>query len=114
MVKLLNAHGDVHTLEDFRAFQPEWVDRISTTYHGWTVYELPPNGQGIAVLEMLNIMEKFPLAQFGHNSADDLHVMIEAKKLAYADLYRYVADPKFSQIPTQGMLSKQYASQRAK
>ena len=73
-----------------------------------------PNGQGIAALEMLNIMERFPLAQFGHNSADALHAMIEAKKLAYADMYRYVGDPKFSQVPVQGMLSKEYAAQRAK
>ena len=63
---------------------------------------------------MLNIMERFSLAQFGHNSTDALHAMIEAKKLAYADMYRYVADPKFSQVPVQGMLSKEYAAQRAK
>jgi gamma-glutamyltranspeptidase/glutathione hydrolase len=63
---------------------------------------------------MLNIMERFPLAQFGHNSAEALHAMIEAKKLAYADMYRYVADPNFSQVPVHGMLSKEYASQRAK
>src|ERR1700689_419738 len=63
---------------------------------------------------MLNIMKRFPHAKFGHNSADALHLMIEAKKLAYADMYRYVADPKFSQAPVAGMLSKDYAAQRAK
>jgi gamma-glutamyltranspeptidase/glutathione hydrolase len=105
--------GGTLTLADFADYSSEWVDPISTTYHGWTIYELPPNGQGIAALEMLNIMEKFPLAQYGHNSVDALHVMIEAKKLAYADLYRYVADPRFSKIPVAGMLSKQYAAQRA-
>src|ERR1700734_3378744 len=114
MVKFLDEHGGMHTLEDFRDFQPEWVEPVSTTYHGWTVYELPPNGQGIATLEMLNILEDFPLARFGHNSTDALHAMIEAKKLAYADMYRYLADPRFSQVPVQGMLSKQYARERAK
>jgi gamma-glutamyltranspeptidase / glutathione hydrolase len=106
--------GGTMAAADLNGYSSEWVEPISTLYRGWTIYELPPNGQGIAALEMLNIMEGFPLAQFGHNSADALHAMIEAKKLAYADLYHYVADPKFSQIPTQGMLSKPYASQRAK
>jgi gamma-glutamyltranspeptidase / glutathione hydrolase len=106
--------GGTMAAEDLADYSSEWVEPISTTYHGWTVSELPPNGQGIAVLEMLNIMEKFPLAQFGHNSVDDLHLMIEAKKLAYADMYRYVADPKVSKVPVDGMLSKDYAAQRAK
>jgi gamma-glutamyltranspeptidase/glutathione hydrolase len=106
--------GGTMTPEDLADYSGEWVEPISTTYHGWTVYEIPPNGQGIAALEMLNIMERFSLAHFGHNSTDALHAMIEAKKLAYADMYRYVADPKFSQVPVQGMLSKDYAAQRAK
>ena len=105
--------GGTMAAEDLADYSSEWVEPISTTYHGWTVYELPPNGQGIAALEMLNIMEKFPLAQFGHNSADALHVMIEAKKLAYADMYRYVADPKVSNVPVHGMLSKEYAERSA-
>jgi gamma-glutamyltranspeptidase / glutathione hydrolase len=106
--------GGTITAADLADYSSAWVEPISTTYHGWTVYEIPPNGQGIATLEMLNIMETFPLAQFGHNSAEALQAMIEAKKLAYADMYRYVADPKFSQVPVQGMLSKEYAAQRAK
>jgi gamma-glutamyltranspeptidase/glutathione hydrolase len=114
MVKFLDAHGGTHTLEDFRDFQPEWVEPISTTYRGWTVYELPPNGQGIAALSMLNIMEHFPMAQYGHNSADALHVMIEAKKLAYADMYKYVGDPRFTPVPVKQMLSKDLAKQRAR
>jgi len=105
--------GGTMTLEDLAAYSSEWVEPISTTYRDWTVYEIPPNGQGIAALEMLNIMEAFPLAQL-HNSADALHVMIEAKKLAYADLQRYIADPKFSAVPVAGLLSKEYAAQRAK
>jgi gamma-glutamyltranspeptidase/glutathione hydrolase len=114
MVKFLDAHGGTHTLEDFRDFQPEWVEPVSTTYRGWTVYELPPNGQGIAALSMLNIMEHFPMAQYGHNSVDALHVMIEAKKLAYADMLRYVGDPRFGKIPVEQLLSKDLAAERAK
>jgi gamma-glutamyltranspeptidase/glutathione hydrolase len=106
--------GGTMAPEDLADYSSEWVEPISTTYHGWTVYELPPNGQGIATLEMLNIMETIPLAHFGHNSTDALHAMIEAKKLAYADMYRYVADPRLSQVPVHGMLSKEYAGQRAK
>ena len=114
MVKFLQAQGGAHTTEDFTDFQPEWVDPISTTYRGWTVYELPPNGQGIAALSMLNIMERFPMAQYGHNSAEALHVMIEAKKLSYADMYHYVGDPRFTSIPVKEMASKELASERAK
>ena len=106
--------GGKMTAEDLADYSSEWVEPISTTYRGWTVYEIPPNGQGIAALEMLNIMENFPLAQFGPNSVDALHAMIEAKKLAYADMYRYVADQKFSRVPVEGMLSKDYAAQRGK
>jgi gamma-glutamyltranspeptidase / glutathione hydrolase len=114
MVKFLDAHGGSHTIEDFRDFQPEWVEPVSTTYHGWTVYELPPNGQGIAALSMLNILEHFPLAQYGHNSVDELHVMIEAKKLAYSDMYKYVGDPRFTQVPTKELISKDLADKRSK
>jgi gamma-glutamyltranspeptidase/glutathione hydrolase len=114
IVALSGRLGGTMTPEDLADYSSEWVEPISTTYHGWAVYEIPPNGQGIAALEMLNIMEQFSLGQFGHNSTDALHAMIEAKKLAYADMYRYVADPKFSQVPVQGMLSKEYAARRAK
>jgi gamma-glutamyltranspeptidase / glutathione hydrolase len=114
MVKFLDAHGGTHTLEDFRDFQPEWVEPVSTTYRGWTVYELPPNGQGIAALSMLNIMEHFPMAQYGHNSVDALQVMIEAKKLAYADMYKYDGDPRFTPVPVKELISKDLAEQRAK
>ncbi len=101
------------SLADLAEFQPEWVEPISTTYHDWRIWELPPNGQGIAALSMLNIMEQFPLARYGHNSTEALHVMIEAKKLAYADLIRYIGDPRFSKIPIEQLLSKKLASQRA-
>jgi gamma-glutamyltranspeptidase/glutathione hydrolase len=113
MVKFLQAQGGAHTLEDFAEFEPEWVEPISTSYRGWQVYELPPNGQGVAALSMLNIMENFPLKDYGHNSAAALHVMIEAKKLAYADMSRYVGDPRFGPVPVPEMLSKDLARQRA-
>ncbi len=106
--------GGTLTAADLAKFSSEWVEPISTTYRGWTVYEIPPSGQGIAALAMLNLMENFPLAQFGANSADALHVMIEAKKLAYADMLRFVADPHFAKVPVAGMLSKEYARERAK
>jgi gamma-glutamyltranspeptidase/glutathione hydrolase len=114
MVKFLQAQGGTHTLEDFKEFKPEWVEPVSTTYRGWTVYELPPNGQGVAALSMLNIMEQFPMGQYGHNSADALHVMIEAKKLAYADMHKYVGDPRFTPIPVKELISKDLAASRAK
>jgi gamma-glutamyltranspeptidase/glutathione hydrolase len=100
--------------DDLAEFTPEWVEPISTTYRDWTVYELPPNGQGIAALEMLNIMETTPASPNGPLSAVDLHKKIEAMKRAYADLGRYNADPKFAKIPVKGMLSKEYARERAK
>jgi gamma-glutamyltranspeptidase/glutathione hydrolase len=108
------AHGGTMTADDLAGFSSRWVEPISTRYHGWTVWELPPNGQGIAALIMLNLMESFPLAQFGPGSANSLHVMVEAKKLAYADLLRYVCDPKFNRVPVAGLLSKAYARDRAK
>ncbi len=107
-------HGGTMTAADLAEFDGEWVDPISTTYHGWTVWELPPNGQGIAALEMLNIMETLPLAAAGHNSPRALHLMIEAKKLAYADMLRYDADPRFAKIPVEGLRSKAFAAERAK
>ncbi len=106
-------YGGTMAPEDLAEYEAEWVEPISTTYRGWRVYEIPPNGQGIAALVMLNIMENFPLAEYGHNTANALHVMIEAKKLAYADMQRFVADPRFAQVPVGGMLSKEYARQRA-
>src|SRR5712692_1477890 len=106
--------GGWMTAADLAEYSSEWVEPISTTYRGWRVSEMPPNGQGIGALMMLNIMENFPLASFGHNSADALHLEIEAKKLAYADVLQYLGDPQTSKIPVAGMLSKDYARERAK
>jgi gamma-glutamyltranspeptidase/glutathione hydrolase len=107
-------HGGALTAKDFSDYSSEWADLISTTYRGWTVYEMPPNVQGIGALEMLNLMEQFDLHSYGLNSARALHVQIEAKKLAYADVLRYIGDPKMAKLPVSGMLSKQYAAERAK
>jgi gamma-glutamyltranspeptidase/glutathione hydrolase len=114
LVSFLKEQGNVMSPADLAEFQPEWVDPISTTYRGWRVYELPPNTQGIAALEMLNIMEKYPVGEYGHNSTRALHLMIEAKKLAYADMLRYVGDPRSGKIPVEAMLSKDVAAERAK
>ncbi len=114
IVALSQREGGAMTAEDLARYSSQWVQPLSTDYHGWTVFELPPNGQGVAALEMLNLMSQFPLAKYGHNSADALQVMIEAKKLAYADLRRYVGDPRFSKIPVAGLLSMTYARQRAR
>jgi gamma-glutamyltranspeptidase / glutathione hydrolase len=102
------------TADDLALFTPEWVDPVSTTYRGWTVYELPPNGQGMAALEMLNIMETAPASPEGSSSVSALHLKIEAMKLAYADLRRYNADPRFAKVPVRGLLSKEYAEERAR
>jgi gamma-glutamyltranspeptidase/glutathione hydrolase len=109
-------HGGVLTAKDFSDYSSEWVEPISTAYRGWTVYEMPPNSQGIAALEMLNLMEQFDLHSFGLNSSRALHVQIEAKKLAYADLARYIGDPKMAKqpLPVSGLLAKSYAAERAK
>ncbi len=113
ILKTSQALGGVMTAADLADFQSEWVTPISTTYRGWKVYELPPNGQGMATLEMLNIFERFPLPQWGFASADAFQVKMEAQKLAYADLFRYNGDPRFAKIPVQGIISKSYAAERA-
>ncbi len=114
LLKTSERLGGTMAAADLAEYQAEWVDPIATEYRGWKVYELPPNGQGIAALQMLNIMERFPLARLGPQSAGDLHYKIEAQKLAYADLARYVADPRFASVPVAGLLSKPYAAGRAK
>jgi gamma-glutamyltranspeptidase / glutathione hydrolase len=105
--------GGKMSAADLSEFESEWVEPVSTDYRGWNVYELPPNSQGVAALEMLNILETFPLFNYVPASAEALHLEIEAQKLAYADLHRYIADPRFAQVPTPGLISKSYAHQRA-
>ena len=103
--------GGLLSAGDLVSFEPEWVTPISTTYRGWRVHELPPNGQGLAALSMLNILESFDAA--APFSSTEFHRKIESMKLAYADL-KYVADTRVVKVPTQDMISKPYAAQRAK
>ncbi|HWY86425.1 MAG TPA: gamma-glutamyltransferase [Gemmataceae bacterium] len=113
LLKTSRRYGGTMTADDLREYQSEWVEPISTEYRGWKVYEPPPNGQGISALEMLNILENFPLHDYPQSSVQALHLKIEAQKLATQDSHRYVADPRFSSIPVTGLLSKSYAKERA-
>ena len=97
---------------DLEAHTSEWIEPVSVNYRGYDVYELPPNGQGIAALQMLNVLEAYDLEAMGHNSAEYLHVHLEAKKLAFNDRARFYADPAFTDIPIKGLLSKEYAAQQ--
>lgn len=106
------AHGGYLRKVDFETHTSTWVEPVSVNYRGYEVYELPPNGQGIAALQILNILEGFDLKRMGFNSPDALHVMIEAKKLAFEDRAKFYADPEFSKIPLAGLLSKKYAAER--
>jgi gamma-glutamyltranspeptidase/glutathione hydrolase len=104
--------GGYLRLEDFEAHTSTWVDPVGTTYRGYDVWELPPNGQGIAALEMLNILEGFDLASLGFGSADYIHLFLEAKKLAFDDRARFYADPDFVEMPVDELISKAYAERR--
>src|SRR5579859_7673706 len=113
IVQTSSAFGGSMQLDDLADFSAEWVEPISIDYRGWKIYELPPNVQGMAALEMLNIMSNFQPDKDGPQGTIELHKKIEAMKLAYADLYRYNADPRFAKVPVQGLLSKEYGAQRA-
>jgi gamma-glutamyltranspeptidase/glutathione hydrolase len=113
ILKTSNELGGTMTADDLASYSAEWVEPIHTTYRDWTVYELPPNGDGIAALEMLNIMEQIPPDPAGPHSPGELHHRIEAMKLAYADVKAYIGDPRFSKIPVEELLSKEYAAKRA-
>ena len=116
IVAKIESGGGVMTRSDLADFQSEWVDPISTSYHGYDVFELPPPGQGFAALQMLNILEVCvpkldqSLATLGPSNPMYWHLMVEAKKLAYSDLYAYNADPKFAAVPVNRLLSKSYAA----
>jgi len=105
-------HGGHLRKIDFEKHTSSRVRPVSVDYRGYQVFEMPPNGQGIAALQMLNLLEGYDLAAMGFNSPDTLHVMIEAKKLAFEDRAKFYADPEFSQIPLNGLLDKSYAAQR--
>jgi gamma-glutamyltranspeptidase/glutathione hydrolase len=108
----MKANGGFLSCEDLAEHRSQWVDPVSVSYRGYDIWELPPNDQGIAALQMLNILEGFDLEKMGFGSADCLHVLAEAKKLVFEDRARYYADPDFAQIPLQRLLSKDYASER--
>ena len=114
IVAFSNEVGGFFSLEDFADHSSEWVEPISTVYRGLTVWELPPNPQGLAALQMLNILEGFDLAAMGRDSTDLWHLLIEAKKLAYEDRARYYADMTFAEVPVEALLDKGYAAERAK
>jgi gamma-glutamyltranspeptidase/glutathione hydrolase len=110
----MRANGGFLRKIDFEKHTSTWVEPVSVNYRGYDVFELPPNGQGIAALQILNILEGFDLRAMGRNSPETLHTMIEAKKIAWADRAKFYADPDFARIPLAGLLSKSYAAERRK
>src|SRR5438874_10169939 len=110
----MRANGGFLRKTDFEKHTSTWVDPVSVNYRGYEVFELPPNGQGIATLQMLNILEGFDLRALGRNSPETLHTMFEAKKIVWADRAKFYADPAFTKIPLAGLLSKGYAAGRRK
>lgn len=105
-------NGGYFSDRDFADHTSEWVDPVSTNYRGYDIWELPPNGQGIAALEMLNLLEAYDVQSLGHNSPAYLHLFVEAKKLSFADRATFYADPTFAQLPTAELISKPYADRR--
>lgn len=109
-----NEMGGRMAMNDLKDHEANWVDPVSTNYRGWDLWEIPPNGQGIAALQMLNMLETFDMGSLEPNSAEHLHLLIEAKKLAYEDRAVYYADPEFADVPTEALISKAYGEERAK
>ena len=115
IVRYSEENGGYFSLKDFADHSSTWVDPVSTTYRGHEVWELPPNGQGIAALEILNILEPYDVKSMGHNSAELIHLFVEAKKLAFADRAKFYSDPEFNRLPIKELISKEYAKrQRAR
>jgi gamma-glutamyltranspeptidase/glutathione hydrolase len=110
----MQANGGFLSYEDLASHHGEWVQPVSTNYRGYDVWELPPNGQGIAALEILNILEGFDLAKYGFGSPEHVHLFVEAKKLAFEDRAKFYADPDFSKVPVAQLISKDYAAKRRK
>lgn len=108
----LSEHGGYLQASDFAAHASEWVDPVSTQYRGYDVWELPPNGQGIAALQMLNILDGYDITSMGFGSTDYIHTLVEAKKLAFEDRAKYYADPDFNEIPVETLISKSYGQKR--
>src|SRR5450432_2457721 len=114
IVKTSHRLGGTMSLADLSEFEAEWVQPVSTDYRGWKVYELPPNGQGITALETLNMLAQFPISAYPARGVMELHAQIEAQKLAFADLQHYLADPRFSKVPVDGLIAADYGRERAK
>ena len=114
IVDYVQAQGGFLSMQDFEDHHSEWVEPISTNYRGFDVWELPPNGQGTAVLQMLNVLEQYDIAAMGFGSTGYMHLFIEAKKLAFEDRAKYYADPEFNQLPVEQLISKKYARERSK
>jgi gamma-glutamyltranspeptidase/glutathione hydrolase len=114
IVKYIQEQGGFLSMKDFEDHSSEWIKPISTNYRGYDVWELPPNGQGTAVLQMLNILENYNIAEMGFGTPEYMHLFIEAKKLAYEDRAKYYSDMDFNQIPIAGLISKEYGKERAK
>ncbi|WP_096429504.1 gamma-glutamyltransferase [Labilibaculum antarcticum] len=112
IAKYMKEQGGFLSYDDLAAHKSEWVDPVSINYRGYDVWELPPNGQGTAALQMLNILEEYDIAKMGFGSSDYLHTFIEAKKLAFEDRAKYYCDPDFSKIPLKELISKEYALER--
>ena len=108
------ANGGFISYDDLAEYHAEWVEPVSTNYRGYDVWELPPNGQGIAVLQMLNILELYDIKSMGFGSPEYLHLLTEAKKLVFEDRAKFYADPAFNKIPVKELISKEYAKERAK
>lgn len=112
IVAFSEANGGYFSQQDFDQHRADWVEPVSTSYRGYEVWELPPNGQGIAALQMLNVLEKFDVKAMGHGSADYIHLLVEAKRLAFADRAKFYSDPAFNDLPTTGLISKAYAARQ--
>ena len=109
----MKEQGGFLSYEDLASHTSEWVEPVSSNYRGYDVWELPPNGQGIAALQILNILEGFDIASMGFGSSEYIHHFVEAKKLAFEDRAKYYADPAFNQLPVEELISKEYAARRA-
>lgn len=114
IIEFSQAYNGLLTEKDLAGYHAHWVEPIHTSYHGYEVYEMPPNSSGHILLQELNIVEQFDLPTLGCNTAESVHLMVEAKKLAFADREKYVADPDWLDIPLEGLLSKAYAVEQAK
>ena len=114
IVKFSEEQGGILTMQDLADCRARWQDPIATTYHGHTVYEAPPNSSGHILLQELNLVEQFDLKGMGCNTAESIHLMVEAKKLAFIDREAYVADPEYVDVPVEGLISKEYAKERAR